>query len=224
MSTVNSVVYPLYHQLQSAQVMIFFARLNVIVVIIKLIICLFFSLFNRLEMISRALVRPFASIHCVRNNIRLMATKPDTDLVLVEEIGDKGIITLNRPKALNACNHEMVHAVGTYIQKWQNTKSLILVKGAGGKAFCAGGDVRTIVEADTPEVGKKFFSTEYVMNYMIGSLKIPYVALIDGITMGGGVGLSVHGKYRIATEKTLFAMPETAIGEKLVCNSKVVHL
>lgn len=161
-------------------------------------------------MISRAIIRPITSI--VRNNIRLMATATDSDLVLVEEIGDKGILTLNRPKALNACNHDMVHKIGTYIQKWHNTKSLILIKGAGGKAFCAGGDVRTIVEADTSEVGKKFFSTEYVMNYMIGSLKIPYVALIDGITMGGGVGLSVHGKYRIATEKTLFAMPETGIG------------
>lgn len=167
-------------------------------------------------MISRALIQPIKSI--VRNNIRLMATATDSDLVLAEEIGDKCIITLNRPKALNACNTEMVHKVGTYIQKWHNTKSLILIKGAGGKAFCAGGDVRTIVEADTPEVGKKFFGTEYVMNYMIGSLKIPYVALIDGITMGGGVGLSVHGKYRIATEKTLFAMPETAIGKHFKLN------
>lgn len=166
-------------------------------------------------MISRALVRPFVSI--VRNNTRLMATSvSDTDLVLAEEIGDKGILTLNRPKALNACNHEMVKKVGDYLSKWHNTKSLILIKGTGGKAFCAGGDVRTIVEADTPEVGKKFFGTEYVMNHMIGSLTIPYVALIDGITMGGGVGLSVHGKYRIATEKTLFAMPETAIGKYLV--------
>lgn len=155
-----------------------------------------------------------------------MATATDSDFVLVEEIGDKGILTLNRPKALNACNHEMVHKIGTYIQKWHNTKSLILIKGTGEKAFCAGGDVRTIVEADTSEVGKKFFGTEYVMNFMIGSLTIPYVALIDGITMGGGVGLSVHGKYRIATERTMFAMPETAIGEyfthKLSINEKDV--
>lgn len=175
-------------------------------------------------MISRALIQPIKSI--VRNNIRLMATATDSDFVLVEEIGDKGILTLNRPKALNACNHEMVHKIGTYIQKWHNTKSLILIKGTGEKAFCAGGDVRTIVEADTSEVGKKFFGTEYVMNFMIGSLTIPYVALIDGITMGGGVGLSVHGKYRIATERTMFAMPETAIGEyfthKLSINEKDV--
>lgn len=147
-----------------------------------------------------------------------MASVTESNLVLAEEVGDKGIITLNRPKALNAGNLEMVHKIGHYIQKWHDTKSLILIKGAGGKAFCAGGDVRSLVEADTPEVGKKFFGTEYVMNYMIGNLKIPYVALIDGITMGGGVGLSVHGKYRIATEKTLFAMPETAIGKHLIHN------
>lgn len=138
---------------------------------------------------------------------------PPTDFVLCEEINGKGIATLNRPKVLNAVNFEMVEKMLAALTKWQNTMSLIIVKGAGEKAFCAGGDVRTIVEADTSEVGKKFFATEYTMNYTIGNLKIPYIALIDGITMGGGVGLSVHGKYRIATERTLFAMPETAIGE-----------
>lgn len=165
-------------------------------------------------MIGKVLLRPLSSV--LRNNTRLMATatgSADTDLVLAEDFGDKGVITLNRPKALNAANYEMVDKIRTYIGKWQNTKSMILVKGSGGKAFCAGGDVRTIVEAETSEVGKQFFGTEYVMNHMIGNLKIPYVAFIDGITMGGGVGLSVHGRYRIATEKTLFAMPETAIGE-----------
>lgn len=162
-------------------------------------------------MIYKLLSRPVLT-KLVRNNIRLMATEPSTDFVLTDEIGDKGLITLNRPKVLNSGNFEMVQKIAFALDKWKNTKSLIIVKGAGGKAFCAGGDVKTIVEADTPEVGKKFFGTEYVMNYNIGTLTIPYVALIDGITMGGGVGLSVHGKYRIATEKTLFAMPETAIG------------
>lgn len=165
-------------------------------------------------MISKVLLRSFSSVR--RSNVRLMATAttpPDTDLVLTEEIGDKGVLILNRPKALNAANLEMVEKFAHYIKKWQNTKSLILVKGSGGKAFCAGGDVRTIVEADTSDIGKKFFGSEYVMNHAIGNLKIPYVALIDGITMGGGVGISVHGRYRIATEKTLYAMPETAIGK-----------
>lgn len=165
-------------------------------------------------MIIKLLSRPISSI--LRKNTRLMASTtglPATDLVLAEDVGDKGIITLNRPKALNAANFEMVQKFAMTIDKWQSTKSLIIVKGAGGKAFCAGGDVRTIVEADTPEVGRKFFGTEYVMNHAIGNLKIPYISLLDGITMGGGVGISVHGRYRVATEKTLFAMPETAIGE-----------
>lgn len=138
---------------------------------------------------------------------------PATDFVLADEIGDKGVLTLNRPKVLNSGNYEMVQKIDAALDNWKDTKSLIIIKGAGDKAFCAGGDVKTIVEADTPEVGRKFFGSEYVMNYKIGTLKIPYVALIDGITMGGGVGLSVHGRYRIATERTLFAMPETAIGE-----------
>lgn len=165
-------------------------------------------------MITQFFVRPIR--FALSKNFRAMSTStglPPTDFVLCEEINGKGIATLNRPKVLNAGNVEMVEKMLAALTKWQNTMSLIIVKGAGEKAFCAGGDVRTIVEADTPEVGKKFFGTEYTMNYMIAKLKIPYIALIDGITMGGGVGLSVHGKYRIATERTLFAMPETAIGE-----------
>lgn len=162
-------------------------------------------------MISKLLSRPVSFI--LRNNTRLLATTMESsDLVLTEEIGDKGIIIMNRPKALNAANYEMVKIFSDTMHKWQNTKSMIIIKGNGGKAFCAGGDVRTIVEAGTLDVARKFFGTEYVMNHMIGNLKIPYIAIIDGITMGGGVGISVHGRYRIATEKTLFAMPETAIG------------
>ena len=94
-------------------------------------------------------------------------------------------------------------------------KVLVLIRGAGGKAFCAGGDVRSIVESkNDPEstLAQDFFREEYQLNYLISTLEIPYIALIDGITMGGGVGLSVHGYYRVSSEKTLFAMPETAIG------------
>lgn len=162
-------------------------------------------------MLAKLFLRPVSTVF--RSNTRLMATTfPDTDLVLTQEVGDKGVLILNRPKALNAANFEMVQKCADIVNKWHNTKSLIMIKGNGGKAFCAGGDVRTIVEAKTSEVGKKFFGTEYVMDYMIGSLKIPFISILDGITMGGGVGISVHGRYRIATEKTLFAMPETAIG------------
>lgn len=128
--------------------------------------------------------RPISFIF--RNNIRLMASTAETDLVLAEEINDKGLLILNRPKALNAVNYEMVQKIATTLQKWHNTKSMIIIKGVGEKSFCAGGDVRAIVEGDAPKLGRKFFGTEYPLNFLIGTLKIPYVALIDGITMGGG--------------------------------------
>lgn len=98
------------------------------------------------------------------------------------------------------------------LKKWENTKSLVIIKSTGGKSFCAGGDIKTLVQSEDRTMPATFMREEYTLNHLIGTFKIPYVALIDGITMGGGVGLSVHGKYRIATEKTMFAMPETAIG------------
>ncbi|XP_059489615.1 3-hydroxyisobutyryl-CoA hydrolase, mitochondrial [Neocloeon triangulifer] len=137
-----------------------------------------------------------------------------TDEVVVQTIGDKGVITLNRPKALNALNLNMIRQITPVLEQWDKDKSLIIMKGAGEKAFCAGGDVRAVTEA--AKTGDRFaydfFYGEYQLNALINRLKVPYVALIDGITMGGGVGLSVHGRFRVATEKTLFAMPETAIG------------
>lgn len=89
---------------------------------------------------------------------------------------------------------------------------MLIVKGVGEKAFCAGGDVRAVVEGGPCPDSMNFFKEEYTLNHLIGSFRKPYIAIIDGITMGGGVGLSVHGKYRVATERTMFAMPETAIG------------
>lgn len=136
--------------------------------------------------------------------------------VLFQDIGDRGVIVLNRPKALNALNISMVDKIYPVLKQWESSKKVVIIEGAGGKAFCAGGDVKSIVTAlNEPKgeaVGEIFFRKEYTLNYLIGTYKIPYVALLNGITMGGGVGLSVHGKYRVATENTLFAMPETAIG------------
>ncbi|VVC93581.1 3-hydroxyisobutyryl-CoA hydrolase, mitochondrial [Leptidea sinapis] len=129
--------------------------------------------------------------------------------VLFETLNNAGIITLNRPKALNSLNTSMVSKLLPQLQEWEKSKTLVVVKGAGEKAFCAGGDVKT---ACKPDEGPKFFFTEYNVNYLIGKYKIPYVAIMNGITMGGGLGLSVHGRYRIATEKTMIAMPETKIG------------
>lgn len=133
--------------------------------------------------------------------------------VLCEEVGkNAGLITLNRPKALNAINLDMVRQIYGAMKGWQSSKSLVVVRGAGEKSFCAGGDVRAVVENGPVESSRNFFREEYRLNALISGYKPDYVAIVDGITMGGGVGLSVHGKYRVATERTMFAMPETAIG------------
>ncbi|XP_053697439.1 3-hydroxyisobutyryl-CoA hydrolase, mitochondrial [Sabethes cyaneus] len=144
---------------------------------------------------------------------RAMSTREAEQTVICEEFGrDKGVITLNRQKALNAINLDMVRQIYAAMKKWQDNKNLVIIKGAGTKSFCAGGDVRTIVESGAVESSRNFFREEYRLNELISSYRPDYVAIIDGITMGGGVGLSVHGKYRVATERTMFAMPETAIG------------
>ncbi|XP_062259170.1 3-hydroxyisobutyryl-CoA hydrolase, mitochondrial isoform X2 [Platichthys flesus] len=136
--------------------------------------------------------------------------------VLLEKVGRAGVITLNRPKVLNALNLPMIRQIYPQLKTWENDNDtdLVIVKGAGGKAFCAGGDIRAVTEAGKvgDPLAQDFFREEYILNEAIGSYRKPYIALIDGITMGGGVGLSVHGRFRVATEKTLFAMPETAIG------------
>merc|ERR1712142_1259863 len=92
---------------------------------------------------------------------------------------------------------------------------LVIQNATGGKAFCAGGDVRAITDAGkagNTQLGKDFFGTEYKLDYALATLPVPLVSIVDGICMGGGVGISVHGTYRVATEKTMFAMPETGIG------------
>lgn len=136
------------------------------------------------------------------------------DDVLAQDVGDKGVLTWNRPKALNALNLTMVRKSYENLLKWEKEKTMVIAKGAGGKAYCAGGDVRAVTIAckNGEDYGKVFFREEYLLNCLIATYTIPYVALIDGIAMGGGLGVSVHGHYRVATEKTLTAMPETAIG------------
>jgi len=143
-----------------------------------------------------------------------MSTNSEPE-VIMEAKNSIGLITLNRPKALNALSLNMVRVMQPQLEKWKGEGiKMIIVKGVGGKAFCAGGDIRSLTEsvASKGTLHEDFFREEYILNNTIASLPIPYVALIDGITMGGGVGLSVHGRFRLATEKTLFAMPETGIG------------
>lgn len=137
---------------------------------------------------------------------------PQTDFVLADERNGKGILTLNQPKKLNALHFEMAEKIYDALTKWQATKSMIIIKGAGGKAFCAGADLKRLIDASQYEIAVRFFRIEYTTYFMIANLKIPWISLIDGIIMGSGVGCSMHGKYRIATERTVFAMPETLIG------------
>lgn len=138
------------------------------------------------------------------------------DEVLLETYGNKCVITLNRPKLLNALNLSMIRKITPALKQWEeDEKVMIIIHGTGGKAFCAGGDVRSIVESRNQPgstLSSDFFYEEYQLNHLISTLQTPYIAIIDGITMGGGVGLSVHGYYRVSSDKTLFAMPETAIG------------
>lgn len=148
----------------------------------------------------------------IRSCRRGMATDLQSGVVFKED-GKIGIVTLNNPKTLNALNYCMVDQIYDRLVKWEDTMEMVLVEGTG-RAFCAGGDVVNVTKNFPKSVreGQQFFQREYNLNYLIANFKVPFIALINGITMGGGVGLSIHGKYRIATDKTMFAMPETAIG------------
>ena len=139
-----------------------------------------------------------------------------TSDILFEHSGDWGVVTLNREKALNALTWEMVKAMYAQLSEWAAEKAVkaVLVRSMGERAFCAGGDIRWLCDAakKDPAQASEFFRDEYTNNALIYHYPKPYVALIDGIVMGGGVGISVHGDFRVAGDATLFAMPETGIG------------
>lgn len=130
--------------------------------------------------------------------------------------GRIGHILLNRPKALNALDLDMMRAMQAALADWRDDPSVhaVVIEGAGGRAFCAGGDIRAIrahVVAGDMDAVETFFREEYALNATIDEYPKPYVALVDGICMGGGIGVSVHGQMRVTTEAGMFAMPETAI-------------
>jgi len=136
--------------------------------------------------------------------------------VYVEHDGRLGRIRLNRPKALNSLTLDMVTAIASALDDFAADAGIaaVLVTGEGERGFCAGGDIRAIFETGRAGDGAalNFFRQEYRMNARIARFEKPYVAIMDGITMGGGVGLSAHGKVRIVTDRTRLAMPETGIG------------
>src|SRR6202167_2662806 len=142
-------------------------------------------------------------------------TPTEGDLIVRRE-GAAGIIRLNRPKALNALSLEMSLALDAALDRFQADPAvvLVLVEGAGERGLCAGGDIRGLYESSKAggDLGKVFWRQEYIMNARIAKFPKPYVAFMDGLVMGGGVGLSAHGRHRVVTEKTRLAMPEVGLG------------
>jgi enoyl-CoA hydratase/carnithine racemase len=138
--------------------------------------------------------------------------------ILFEVKDGLGLITLNRPKALNALTHGMILELEKVIPGWENDPAIkaVVLRGAGDRAFCAGGDVgdlyRESREDPAGTLRRDFFYDEYIVNRRIYRYAKPWISLINGIDMGGGVGLSVHGSHSVATERFVFAMPETTIG------------
>lgn len=137
--------------------------------------------------------------------------------ILFERRGCAGFVTLNRPQALNAATDNMVRQLARQLDLWENDSAIdrVIVRAEGDRAFCAGGDIRALYEqfkAGGVRESIDFWRVEYTLNHKIKHYPKPYIALIDGIVMGGGVGLSVHGTHRVAGDKYSFAYPEVGIG------------
>ena len=137
--------------------------------------------------------------------------------VIVRRQGRVGRLTLNRPKAFNALTLPMIETIAAALDGWRDDPSIhaVVTDAAGGRVFCAGGDIRDLHRlsmAGAYDEIERFFAIEYALNLAIARYPKPIVSLIDGLCMGGGIGISVHGSVRVATEAAAFAMPETAIG------------
>jgi enoyl-CoA hydratase len=138
-----------------------------------------------------------------------------SDIVIRIE-GKAGRITLNRPQVLNALTYDMVRMIAQALDDWERDDAvrLVIIEGAGERAFCAGGDIQSLYREgrNHPEIGRRFWFDEYRLNARIHRYSKPYVAIMDGITMGGGAGISIHGSHRIVTERSTVTMPEASIG------------
>jgi len=139
----------------------------------------------------------------------------EPDLIVRRE-GAVGVIRLNRPKAINAVTLEMFRDIDKALDEFEPDPAigLILLEGAGERGLCAGGDIRALYESSQVkgDLGKILWREEYILNARIAKFPKPYVAFMDGIVMGGGVGLSAHGSHRVVTERTKLAMPEVGLG------------
>lgn len=136
--------------------------------------------------------------------------------ILFEQRGRLALVTLDRPRAMNALTHGMALALERQLDAWAGDASvgIVAIRGAGDRAFAAGGDIRALYDAGQQDGRRnfRFFADEYRLNTTIKRYPKPYVGLMDGVVMGGGVGVSVHGMRRVASDRTVFAMPETGIG------------
>jgi enoyl-CoA hydratase len=145
--------------------------------------------------------------------VGVAGSEPD---VIVRREGAVGVIRLNRPKTINAMTLEMSLGIDAALDRFEADPdvALVLLEGAGERGLCAGGDIRGLYESSRAggDLGKVFWRQEYVMNARIAKFPKPYVAFMDGLVMGGGVGLSAHGSHRVVTEKTKLAMPEVGLG------------
>ena len=146
-----------------------------------------------------------------------LAPRTDTRSINYFVRNSTGVIELNRPKALNSLNQEMVDLIQEALDKWIDDDAVhrVMIYSTTDRAFCAGGDVRAVREAvlaGNAEAGERYFVEEFVMNDELGTFPKPIVSIIDGVVMGGGLGVSMHGSHRVITEKSFAAMPEMAIG------------
>ena len=146
----------------------------------------------------------------------MSAIAVETEDLIVTREGGLGVITLNRPKAINALTLEMTRGIAKALDGFEADPSiaLVLMEGSGERGLCAGGDLRGLYESmrEGGDLGKIFWREEYILNARLASYPKPYVAYMNGMVMGGGVGLSAHGRHRVVTEKTAMAMPEVGIG------------
>ncbi|QSZ37296.1 hypothetical protein DSL72_009390 [Monilinia vaccinii-corymbosi] len=173
---------------------------------------------GRAQMATASNIQPEVESYAQATNIKELESDEKEDVLFNTSYGVR-TIELNRPSKLHSLNGSMIRKIIPRLQEWSKSDmaNVIIIKGSGPKAFCAGGDVVKLAEynIEGPEGQARstdYFALEYKLDHLIATYQKPYIAFMDGITMGGGVGLSIHAPFRIATERTLFAMPETTIG------------
>ncbi|OAD79235.1 hypothetical protein PHYBLDRAFT_176636 [Phycomyces blakesleeanus NRRL 1555(-)] len=165
---------------------------------------------QHIQIVGRTLAQRLNTPHTARTCTQSIRLAP----ALVNKVLSSRQITLNRPERLNALNHDMIKTILPNLLAWEKSElaNVIILKGSG-RALCAGGDVRDVIDSlEDQKRLAEIITDEYRLLHTIATLNTPYVALMDGITMGAGGALCAHGGFRVATENTIFAMPETAIG------------